>query len=90
MDNFEVIPLPKTGKVYTFTLDHLVGGNYLNVPAPKCVIELDGGGKIFLEMTDCDPKEVKVDMLVEFTFRRIHEGAGFHNYYWKCRPPRKK
>jgi uncharacterized OB-fold protein len=68
------------------TLDHLALGMYLNVPIPRVVIDLDGGGRVFLEMTDCDPQQVKVGMPVELTFRRLHEGSDFHNYYWKCRP----
>lgn len=87
-DDYEEVKLAKTGKVFTFTLDHLVGGDYLENPVPRVSIELDGGGRIFLEMTDCESKEVKVDMPVELTFRCVHEGAGFHNYYWKCRPLR--
>ncbi len=87
-DNFERVPLSKRGKVYTFTLDHLIHGDYSEIPVPRIIIELDGGGKIFLEMTDCDPNEVKIDMPVELTFRKIHEGADFINYYWKCKPVR--
>ena len=87
-DNYEEIRLPKKGKVFTFTLDHLVGGAYLVTPVPRIVVELEGGGRIFLEMTDCDPKEVKVDMPVEITFRWLHDSANFRHYYWKCRPVR--
>jgi len=25
-------------------------------------------------------------MPLELTFRRIHEGGGFNNYFWKARP----
>jgi uncharacterized OB-fold protein len=39
-------------------------------------------------MTDVEASEVKVGMKVEMTFRRLHEGGGFHNYCWKCRPAR--
>jgi hydroxymethylglutaryl-CoA synthase len=85
-DEMEEIKLGRTGTVYTFTLDHLVGGQYVNVPTPRLVVDLEDGGRVFLEMTDGDPQEVKVGMKVETTFRRLHEGSGFHNYYWKCRP----
>jgi hydroxymethylglutaryl-CoA synthase len=85
-DQLDEIKLARSGTVYTFTLDHLVGGQYVNVPAPRLVVDLESGGRVFLEMTDGDPQEVKVDMPVEVIFRRLHEGSGFHNYYWKCRP----
>lgn len=87
-DDFDEVKLSKRGKVFTFALDHLIGGDYVEVPVPRAVIDLDGGGRIYLQITDCDPKGVRVDMPVELTFRKIHEGAGFHNYYWKCRPLR--
>ncbi len=36
-----------------------------------------------------NPEEnVQIGMEVELTFRKEHEGADFHNYYWKCRPLR--
>jgi hydroxymethylglutaryl-CoA synthase len=87
-DDLESVKLARKGNVFTFTLDHLVGGAYVNVPVPRLVIDLEGGGRIFLEMTDGDPKDVKVGMPVELTFRCLHEGTGFHNYYWKCQPVR--
>jgi hydroxymethylglutaryl-CoA synthase len=40
-------------------------------------------------MTDCLSSEVKLGMPVGLTFRRIYDGAGMHNYFWKCRPVRK-
>lgn len=80
--------LIRTGRVFTFTLDHLVLGEYLNEPVPKAVVDLDGGGRIFCDVTDCEPGDVEVGMPVELTFRLLHEGAGFRNYFWKARPPR--
>jgi uncharacterized OB-fold protein len=85
-DQIQEVKLAKTGRVYTFTLDHLEAGQYVNTPVPRLVVDLEGGGRVFLSMTDADPREVKIGMAVEVIFRRLHEGAGFHNYYWKCRP----
>jgi uncharacterized OB-fold protein len=85
-DKFEEIKLTRKGNVFTYTLDHLVAGQYLNTPVPRLVIDLEGGGRVFLEMTDGDPQEVKIGLPVEVIFRCLHEGAHFHNYYWKCRP----
>jgi hydroxymethylglutaryl-CoA synthase len=87
-DAMDSVKLNRKGNVFTFTLDHLVGGGYLNVPVPRLVVDLEGGGRIFLEMTDGDPKDVKIGMPVELTFRCLHEGTAFHNYYWKCQPVR--
>lgn len=87
-DELDEVKLAHKGTVFTFTLDHLVGGEYLNTPVPRVVVDLEGGGRTFLQMTDCDPKEVSIGMTVELTLRCLHEGAGFHNYYWKCQPVR--
>jgi len=87
-DELDEVKLAHKATVFTFTLDHLVGGEYLNTPVPRVVAEMEGGGRTFLQMTDCDPKEVSIGMPVELTLRRLHEGAGFHNYYWKCQPVR--
>ena len=85
-DQIEEVKLAKTGSVYTYTLDHLDAGQYLNVPVPRLVLDLEGGGRVFLSMTDGDPQEVKIGMSAEVVFRRLHEASSFHNYYWKCRP----
>lgn len=85
-DNVEPVKLSRRGNVYTYTLDHLAGGQYLNVPVARMVVDLEGGGRVFLEMTDADPNEAKVGLPVEVLFRRLHEGGNFHNYYWKARP----
>ena len=80
------VELADTGVVYTFTNDHLVGGAYLEQPLARCVIDLDGGGRFYTTMTDCDPSLVRVGMQVELTFRLRSTGGGFRNYGWKCRP----
>jgi hydroxymethylglutaryl-CoA synthase len=87
-DQLEEVPLSHRGTIYTFTLDHLYAGEYLDTPVPRVVVDLEGGGRVFLEMTDCDPKEVTWGMEVETTFRCLHEWGGYHNYYWRARPLR--
>ncbi|MDY6881845.1 MAG: zinc ribbon domain-containing protein [Thermodesulfobacteriota bacterium] len=75
------------GKVFTFTRDQLAGRSDDPVVV-QTVLETEDGTRFYLMMTDCNPQEVKVGLPVEFTFRRIYEGANFHNYFWKCRPLR--
>ncbi|MFX0042859.1 MAG: OB-fold domain-containing protein [Candidatus Hodarchaeota archaeon] len=89
-DQLERVKLSLKGTIFTYTLDHLVGGTYLDVPVPRCVIDLDGGGRVLLNMTEIEKPEenVQIGMRVELTFRKEHEGAEFKNYYWKCRPER--
>lgn len=89
-DQMELIKLALKGTIFTYTLDHLVGGTYMDTPIPRCVIDLDGGARVLLNMTEIEnPEEnVKIGMEVELTFRKEHEGGDFKNYYWKCRPVR--
>ncbi|MFH1480686.1 MAG: zinc ribbon domain-containing protein [Pseudomonadota bacterium] len=88
-DDYELFKLSNMrGKVFDFSLDNLAGRSDDPVII-QTVVEIDENKcRAYLMMTDCDPSKVHIGMPVELTFRRIYEGAGFHNYYWKCRPPR--
>jgi hydroxymethylglutaryl-CoA synthase len=88
-DDFEEIRLSdKKGKIFTFSLDNLAGRSDDPV-IPQIVIESDlEKARIYSIMTDCDSKLIEIDMPVEMTFRRIYEGGGMYNYFWKCRPVR--
>src|SRR5262249_35498982 len=80
----EPVKLSKTGTIFTFTVDHLAAN--LDHPMGMAVVDLDGGGRVYVQMTDCTPDEVRVGAPVELTFRRLHEGGDNYNYYWKARP----
>jgi 3-hydroxy-3-methylglutaryl CoA synthase len=85
-DNFDEVGMAKTGQVFSFEADH-----YFPSPNPPTImaeVDLDGGGRALLQMTDCDPATVQVGMPVELTLRNYHQGGKFVNYYWKCRPVR--
>jgi uncharacterized OB-fold protein len=51
-------------------------------------VDFEGGGRFQCEMTDVDPKAVKIGDRVELTFRRLYTANGIHNYFWKARPIR--
>ncbi|NHI93298.1 MAG: hydroxymethylglutaryl-CoA synthase family protein [Candidatus Lokiarchaeota archaeon] len=84
--DFEEVRLQRKGKIFTYTLDHLVAAEYVQTPVPRCVIDLEGGGRVLLDMTDCNPEDAAIDIEVGLTFRKVNEGGGSKNYYWKCRP----
>jgi uncharacterized OB-fold protein len=88
-DEFDEVRLSdKKGKVFTFTLDNLAGRSD-DPTVVQTVVESDlDSARIYCLMTDCIPSEAKVELPVEMTFRWLYDGAGFHNYYWKCRPIR--
>jgi 3-hydroxy-3-methylglutaryl CoA synthase len=74
------------GEVFTFSLDNLAGRS--DDPVVIQTIADLGEDKVrfYSMMTDCNPKEVQIGMPVELTFRRIYDGMGIHNYFWKLRP----
>ncbi len=78
--------LKKSGEIFTYSLDHLINCEYYQTPVPRCIIDLDGGGRLLLDMTDCNPEDTYVGMPVDLSFRKMHEGGEFMNYYWKCVP----
>jgi len=87
-DDYDEISLSqKEGKVFTFSLDNLASVG-INPPIVQTVVHFEEGARLYCMMTDCDPQQVKVDMPVELTLRKLHEFGDFHNYFWKCRPIR--
>jgi hydroxymethylglutaryl-CoA synthase len=78
--------LRKHGTIFTFTVDHLIAN--IEHPLPMAVVDLDGGGRLYLQVTDFSEPEVTIGQPLTLTFRRLHEGGGNHNYFWKARPPR--
>jgi hydroxymethylglutaryl-CoA synthase len=78
--------LRKHGTVFTFTVDHLIAN--IEHPLPMAVVDVDGGGRLYLQVTDFSAEEVSIGLPVTLTFRRLHEGGGNHNYFWKARPLR--
>ena len=86
-DDFDEIRLSdRTGKVMSHTFDFFAGSP--DPPQIVTMIEAEGGARLYLQMTDASPREVKLELPVEFTFRKIHEYGGTPNYFWKCTPVR--
>lgn len=83
-DDLEDVKMSRKGKVYTFTIERAFPS--ADPPLIMVVADLEAGGRVYLQLTDCGPKDVKIGMPVELTFRRIHQSKGINNYYWKCRP----
>lgn len=73
-------------RVTTYTLDYLAYS--LQPPVVVAVADYEGGGRFSCELTDVDPKEVKIGDQLEMTFRRLYTVQGVHNYFWKARPMR--
>jgi 3-hydroxy-3-methylglutaryl CoA synthase/uncharacterized OB-fold protein len=76
--------LARRGTLFTFTNDYLHDSP--DSPTTHGVIELDGGGRLYVQLTDVDAEQVEIDMPVDLTFRNYHDGSGLKNYFWKARP----
>jgi len=76
----------EVGKVATYTLDRLA--YTLQPPMVMAIVDFDCGGRVELEITDCDPETVAIGNELKLTFRRLFTADGVHNYFWKSRPAR--
>ncbi len=76
----------RKAKVFSYTQDNLAA--VIDPPASVVLIEFEGGGRAFFDLTDRDPAKVEVDMPVEMTFRKLQYDRGLTNYFWKARPAR--
>ena len=82
-----LVKLSKKGTIFTYTEDYLSGAaveDFVGIP----VIDLDGGGRLRTLMTECEAGQLHIDMPVELVLRKMHEGGGYNNYFWKARPLR--
>ncbi len=83
----EEVPLAdRKGVLATYSMDERAA--IVDPPNVLAAVNLDGGGRIFSQMTDRDVNNVKMGMPMELTFRKIHDALDVHNYSWKCRPVR--
>lgn len=85
-DALKEVALARTGKVFTYAVDHLAASPF--PPVVMAVVDLDGGGRIYCEVVDTTPETVQIGTPVELVMRRLREGGGLYHYYWKCRPRR--
>lgn len=83
-EGLEETKLGRRGTVFTFTTDHV--GESEAGPVPHAVVDLEGGGRLYLQLADCTPEALRVDLPVDLTFRRCSGGPGLKSYFWKARP----
>lgn len=76
----------KKGKLFTYAVDILQPTK--NPPGVNGVVDFDGGGRLICELIDYDLDKVAIGMPVEMTFRKLSQGKGIINYFWKAKPVR--
>jgi 3-hydroxy-3-methylglutaryl CoA synthase len=84
LDDFDEVRFSdRIGRVVTYTFDF-----FFPTPNPPTIVTVTDvdGARIHLQLVNCAPEDTAIDMPVEFVFRRIHQGGGRPNYYWKGTP----
>lgn len=81
-DHFEDHTLPHRGRIYTYTVEHL----YPNAERrlAMAVVEFEDGTRLYCPVTDTPVEDLDVGVPVSLTYRRLHKGGGFVNYFWKA------
>jgi len=76
----------EVANIFTYTSDFLSPS--IDPPASYGFLELNGGGRVMVDFTDCDPNALKVGMPVELSFRIkfSDERRAAVNYGWKAIP----
>jgi len=74
------------GRVKSFTEDWLAYSP--NPPLQYGNVEIEGGGNILMEFTDCEPGTLAIGMPVEMRFRikDVDARRSFTRYFWKPTP----
>ncbi len=86
-ESLEEIPMAqREGALVTYSVDERAP--FAETPNVTGAMSLGGGARFFTQVTDSDVNRLKVGMPMDLTFRRIHDGLGIHNYFWKCKPKR--
>lgn len=70
------------GTVVTYTVDRLAFSP--SPPMTQAVVDVDGGGRCTVEVTDADQDALRVGARVRFTFRRLFTVGDIHDYFWKA------
>jgi uncharacterized OB-fold protein len=86
-EEYEDVPLAvQRGRLFSYSMD--LRSPMADLPNVNCVVDLEGGARFYGLVTDRDPQKVSIGMPMEFTFRKINDAQGMHNYFWKVRPVR--
>ncbi len=80
---FEVVPLARSGTVYTFVVNQTMPAPFV-APLPLAVIDLDDGARVMLQVIG-DGGDLAIGTGVELVLRRYAYERGVPVYGWKAR-----
>lgn len=73
----------KQGRVLSFTFDYFFPA--AEPPTIMVITEVEGC-RLQVQMTNILPDQVRLDLPVEYVFRKIHDAGAKANYFWKASP----
>jgi uncharacterized OB-fold protein len=91
-DQYDYVPIQRWNlKLFTYSKDMLALSP--DPPVIFCICNVedpnsDSKCRFYSQMTDRDANKIDVDMPLEMTFRNMHNGGGYPNYFWKVMPVR--
>jgi len=71
------------GRVLSYTFDYFFPA--AEPPTIGVMTEVEGC-RLQVQLANCQPDDVKLDMPVDYVFRKIHDAGGKANYFWKATP----
>jgi hypothetical protein len=85
---FEEIQMFPRGKIVSFVVQHRLPEGF-ETPLPLAVIDLENGARVYGQIIECTPEELKVGLEVEAEFRVFYDDQGLSVYSYKFRPTRR-
>ena len=82
LDAMETLRLPRSGTLFTHTVEHL-----FPVPVNQLimgVVEVDEV-RVYTQVTDTEPDECAPGQAVTLVLRRLHDGGHLPHYFWKAK-----
>jgi 3-hydroxy-3-methylglutaryl CoA synthase/uncharacterized OB-fold protein len=73
----------KTGRVLAYTFDFFFPA--AEPPTIAVMTEVEGC-RVQVQLANARPDEVRLELPVEYVFRKIHDAGGKANYFWKASP----
>ena len=92
-DDFQPHPLPRQGKIATFTVIEPGGAPSEfadqvrnNGPYAVALVEMEGGVRVLGQVTDTEPYQLRIGDTVEVVLRILYQQEGIIRYSFKFRP----
>jgi 3-hydroxy-3-methylglutaryl CoA synthase len=76
----------RKGRLFTYSVDYITWAP--EMPSVTAIVNFEGGGRMQSLMADAKLDELKIDMPVEMSFRKMDFREGINVYSWKCVPVR--